>query len=154
MKVTFRFGSIAACFLAVIPFINGASGHSSAIDVDQQSAHGHLLGLLAKITMRDGSIRTFPLEGVGCPLSICSRTAIKTKTATDCLVSTWLDGLAAIKDTTGSDALFLFKDGTSQRMSLITDFRVLYLASRLGGTEKLDLEKVRSVEFLTPASSK
>jgi hypothetical protein len=69
-------------------------------------------------------------------------------------VSTWLDGLAAIKDTTGSDALFLFKDGTSQRMSLITDFRVLYLASRLGGTEKLDLEKVRSVEFLTPASSK
>jgi hypothetical protein len=39
-------------------------------------------------------------------------------------------------------------------MSLITDFRVLYLASRLGGTAKLDLEKVKSVEFLTEANSK
>jgi len=154
MRVTFRIGSIAACFLAVVPFMNGVSVRSAAVTVDQQSAHGHLSWLLAKITMRDGAIRTLHLEGVGCPLSICSRTAIKTKTSTESLVSTWLDGLAAIKDTTASDALFVFKDGTSQRMSLITDFRVLYLASRLGGTEKLDLEKVKSVEFLTPANSK
>ena len=61
---------------------------------------------------------------------------------------TWFDSLAAIKDTTATDALFVLKDGTSQRMSLVNDFRVLYLAARLGGTEKLDLAKVKAVEFL------
>jgi hypothetical protein len=149
MKTTFRIGSIAACLLAVIPFTtNGASGPSPAIDLDQQSARGHLSGLTARITMRDGGTRTVKLEGVGCPQNICSRTAIKTKTQSDSLVRTWFDSLAAIKDTTASDALFVLKDGTSQRMSFVTDFRVLYLANRLGGTEKLDLVNVKAVEFL------
>jgi hypothetical protein len=40
------------------------------------------------------------------------------------------------------------RDITSRRMSLLTDFRVLYLANRLGGSEKLDLAKVQSVVFL------
>jgi hypothetical protein len=44
------------------------------------------------------------------------------------------------------------KDGTSKRMSLLTDFRVLYLANRFGGPERLDVGAVKSVEFVTPAS--
>jgi hypothetical protein len=63
-------------------------------------------------------------------------------------VRTWLDNLVAIRDTTERDALFVMRDRTSRRMSLLTDFRVLYLAKRLGGSEKLDLAKVQSVEFL------
>jgi hypothetical protein len=149
MRITFRIGSIAACLLAAIPFTtNGASAPSPAIDLDQQSARGHLSGLTARITMRDGGTRTVKLEGVGCPQSICSRTAIKAKNQSDSLVRTWFDSLAAIQDTTASSALFVLKDGTSRRMSLINDFRVLYLANRLGGTEKLDLAKVKAVEFL------
>jgi hypothetical protein len=106
---------------------------------------------MARITMGDGATRTVKLEGVGCPLSICSRVAIKAKTEAESVVRTWLDSLAAIKDTTDQDALFVFKNGTSRRMSLITDFRVLYLANRLGGTERLDLTRIKTVEFVAPA---
>jgi hypothetical protein len=123
----------------------------ASIDREQQSADGHLSGLTARITMRDGAIRTVRLEGVGCPINICSRTAIKAKAGADREVYTWLDSLVAIRDTTDRDALFVSKDGTSKRMSLITDFRVLYLAKRLGGAEKLDLARIRSLE-LVPAA--
>ena len=91
------------------------------------------------------------IDGVGCAASICSRTVIKSKTDREPLVKTWLDSIAAIRDTTASDALFVLKDGTARRLSFVTDFRVLYLANRLGGTEKLDLAKLKSVEFLAPS---
>jgi hypothetical protein len=152
MKTTLRIGSTALYLLAVIPLTtNGASGPTSAVEIDRQYVLGHLSRLTARITMRDGGTRTFTLEGVGCLQSICSRTAIKAKAEGDSLVRTWFDSLAAIQDTTASDALFVQKDGTSRRMSLINDFRVLYLANRLGGTEKLDLAKVKAVEFLAAA---
>lgn len=154
MKATFRVGSIAACLLAVIPFTNGARGASSAIDVLGQSTEGHVSSLVARITMHNGATRMVKLEGVGCSQSICSRTAVQAKTASDTLVRTWFNSLAGIKDTTARDALFVLKDGSSHRMSLINDFRVLYLANPLGGTERLDLASVKSVEFLTPPSSK
>lgn len=48
------------------------------------------------------------------------------------------------------DALFVLNDGTERRLSLMSDFRVLYLANPLGGREKLDLARVKSVEFLAP----
>jgi hypothetical protein len=150
MKVRFRIGFLAACLLAVVPFTNGASAPRSAVDQNQQSANGHLTGLMAKITMRDGTTRTVKLEGVGCLQSICSRTAIKAKEKTDSLVRTWFDSLVAIKDTTASDALFVLKDGTSRRMSLVNDFRVLYVATWLGGTDRFDLSRVKAVEFLAP----
>lgn len=153
MKAIFRVGSIAACLFAVIPFTNGAMGASSVSDVYGQSTQGHLSSLVARITMHSGATRMVKLEGVGCSQSICSRTAIKAKTASDTLVRTWFDSLAGIKDTTARDALFVLKDGTSHRMSLINDFRVLYLANQLGRTERLDLATVKSVEFLTPPSS-
>ena len=65
------------------------------------------------------------------------------------LVSAWLDSIAAIKDATQSDALFVMKDGTERRMSLVTGFRVLYLTNG-GAAEKLDLAKVKSIEFFAP----
>ena len=74
-------------------------------------------------------------------------TAITAKTETNSQVTAWFDRLAAIQDTTASDALFVWKNGTSRRLSLVNDFRVLYLANRLGGKEKLDLAKVRTVQF-------
>src|SRR5205807_1615652 len=100
------------------------------------------------ITLLDGATRTVQLEGVGCPVNICSRTLIKGKTEGNALIRTWLDSIAVIKNTTENDALFVLKSGTQKRMSLVTDFRVLYLANQLGGTQKVDLAKVRSVEFL------
>jgi hypothetical protein len=151
MKQTFRVGSIITCLLGIASFSSGAS--SPATDTDQQANH-HPSGTIAKITMRDGAVRTAKLEGVGCTQSICSRTAIKAKSESDSLVRTWFDSLAAIEETTSHDALFVMNDGTSRRLSLLTDFRVLYLADRLAGPVKLDLESIKSVEFVTPTGSK
>ena len=148
MRLMFRIGSLAASLLAVVSFTNGSGGPAAAIDQDQQSGSRHLSGLMAKVTMRDGATRTVKLEGVGCARSICSRTAFNAKLQTDSRVRTWFDSLAAIKDITASDALFVLKDGTSRRMSLVNDFRVLYLANSLGGTDRLDLAKVNALEFL------
>lgn len=107
-------------------------------------------GLTAKITLPDGAVRTARLQGVGCSLSICSRTILKAKYERDPLVSTPLDTIATIRETTANDAVFTLRDGAVRRMSLVKDFRVLYLANPGGGTEKLDLAKVKAVEFLAP----
>jgi hypothetical protein len=142
---TFRISFIAVGLLGPTLFrMEGGSG----LDIDAQFARGHTSGLAAKITLRDGAVRNIRLQGVGCPWAICSRTAIHAQDGTGSEVRTWLDNLVAIRDTTERDALFVMRDRTSRRMSLLTDFRVLYLANRLGGSEKLDLAKVQSVEFL------
>jgi hypothetical protein len=77
---------------------------------------------------------------------MCSRTAIKGEEA-HTVVRESLNLLAAIKDTTADKATFVSKNGTLRRLSLIKDFRVLYLRTRSGGTEKVDLASIQSVEF-------
>lgn len=114
------------------------------------SAPGHLSGLTARITLPDGTIRMARIEGLGCSAAICSRVAIKGRAEGDSLVRFWLDGIAAIQDTTGQDALIVMKNGAAWRVSLVTDFRVLYLANQSPIPEKLDLGKIKSLEFLPP----
>jgi hypothetical protein len=139
-NTTLRIIILAVALLSPVTFaVRGASEPSE----DRQ---GHQSGLTARITMADGTSRMARLEGVGCSASICSRTTIKSKAERES-VKTWLDSIAAIRDTTASDALFVLKDGSARRLSFVADFRVMYLANRLGGTEKLDLAKVKSVEF-------
>lgn len=117
-----------------------------------ESRQGHLSGLTARITLPDGTTRMARVEGLGCSAAICSRVAIKGKAEGDSLVSFWLDSIAAIRDTTERDAWIVMKNGTARRVSLVTDFRVLYLANRSATAEKLDLGKIKSLEFL-PTSS-
>lgn len=117
----------------------------------EPNPQGHLSDLAAKITLPDGSSRLFRLEGVGCPTGMCSRIAIKGRAKDASLVKDWLDTLAAIKETNDKDALFVFKNGKEQRLSLMSYFRVLYLANQSGRTEKVDLAKIKSIEFLAPA---
>jgi hypothetical protein len=97
--------------------------------------------------MSDGTTRTATFEGVGCSASICSRVAFKGK-AGGTLITTRLDSLAAIRGATADTALLVLKDGTTRRLTLINDFRVIYLDNRSGGAEKLDLARTRSVEFI------
>jgi hypothetical protein len=114
----------------------------------QENRQGHLSGLTARITLADGTIRTATIEGLGCSEAICSRVAIKGKADGDSLVSFWLDSIAAIRDTTGQDVLIVMKSGAAPRVSLVRDFRVLYLTNRTLSLEKLDLGKIKSLEFL------
>jgi hypothetical protein len=47
--------------------------------------------------------------------------------------------------------VFVMKDGTQQRLSLITDFRVLYLQERNAGPQRLDLSKIQSLQMVESA---
>jgi len=111
---------------------------------------GHRSGLTARVTSADGTSKTIRLEGLGCTESMCSRVFIRTKSESWAPLQTWLDSVASIKDTTASDALFVMKDGTERRLTLVSDFRVLYVSNPNGRAEKLDLAKIRSLEFVNP----
>jgi hypothetical protein len=125
-----------------------AFGMKGADAPDPQVQPAHLSGLTARITLPDGTIRRAKIEGVGCSIAICSRVAIKGKTASDSLDGTWLDAIAAIRQTTENDAVLVLKNGMEKRISLLKDFRVLYIATENSGKEKVDLAKVKSLEFL------
>src|SRR5215467_2218319 len=90
----------------------------------------------ARVTMLDGSVRTVAFEGLGCPFGVCSRTHLRTKTDSE-----WLDGVAEIRETSATVAdqprssmlaLVVFKDGTSQRRVIVSDFRYLYFIDESG----------------------
>jgi hypothetical protein len=106
-----------------------------------------LWGLTARITMSDGTIRTATFEGVGCTSSICSRVAIKGK-SNGTAITTRLDSIVAIREATADNALLVLKDGTTRRLTLSKDFRVIYFDNRSGDAQRLDLARTRSVEFI------
>ena len=123
----------------------GASAPAQIIDLHEAE---HASDLKAKITTLDGVSRVVKLAGVGCTQRICSRTEIKGDTETHVLSRTWLDSIAVITNTTPDSALLVMKDGSELRLSLVKDFRVLFFDPGFGGFKKLDLAKVKSVEFL------
>lgn len=146
-------GRIAATYVGVVNKENLEANIKHLLgEMGPTASAGHLSGLMAKLTLPDGATRTVTLEGVGCSINICSRTIIKGKASGDSLVGTRLDTIAAIKDTGGYTALLVLQDGTQRRISLVRDFRVLYIANQSGGIEKLDLAKIKSIEFLIPSS--
>jgi len=112
-----------------------------------QVRDGHVSGLNARITLPDGRTRAVKLEGVGCSASMCSRTAMRATAELNSTARIWLDRISAIKDTTDHDALLVMQDGSQRRISLLTDFRVLYFTNASGTLEKLDLAKMKSIEF-------
>ena len=79
---------------------------------------------------------------------------IKGKDGLGAGVEARLDAITAIRDITATDALFIMRDGAQQRISLVTDFRVLYFTTPSGATEKLDLAKIQSIEFLEPSGNR
>jgi len=105
--------------------------------------------LVAKMTLADGTLRTVALEGVGCSEALCSRVAVRSTRESDSRVtSTWLDALAAITEITPQSALFVMKNGTAQRLSVVHDNRFLYFADDNGVEGKIDLAGVKRLEFL------
>jgi hypothetical protein len=144
MKTT----ALRMCCIAALLLIPGAFAMKEATAPDSQGRQGHLSALTARITLPDGTIRVATIDGLGCTASLCSRVAIKGRTDGGSMVSFWLDSLAVIQDIIEKHALLVMKNGAKQRVSLVTDFRVLYLANRSGNAEKLDLARIKSLEFL------
>src|SRR5438477_8260299 len=130
MKITMiRITCLTVLLLLPITFT------TTAMSLDQQTGQDRLPGLTARITSLDATIRSVQLEGVGCSVSICSRVLVKATTDQGSVVTTPLDTIAAITDISRDHALFVLKDGTQRRLSLIQDFRVLYVSGRNGKTE-------------------
>ena len=105
-------------------------------------------GVTAKITLPSGVTQVARLAGVGCSVAICSRAVIQARAKDNSLVKTPFASIAAIRETSQDDALFVLKDGRTRRLAWHKDSRVLYLTNPSGGTKKLDLAGVQAVEFL------
>jgi hypothetical protein len=145
--VPIRLAALAAAVSAI-----AAVGRPDSPPVSE--AKDHTSSLTAQLTLRNGDTRRVALEGVGCSNSICSRVSVDSRKPGDPVITkTWLDSIAAIKDVTKEDALFVFRDGTERRLSVIPLNRVLYIKSQSGRDEKISLGTVRSLEFI-PSSSR
>ena len=141
MKIL-RMGCVAIV-LSIPAFTSGEASLPSKVE-------GHRSGMMARVVSVDGTTRTVRLEGWGCTESMCSRVFMRSKSENGVPQRTWFDSIASIKDATAADALFVMKDGTERRLAFVSDFRVFYVSNRIGLTEKLDLAKIRSLEFLDP----
>jgi hypothetical protein len=142
--------SIAVLLLGTTFILNAVGGTLKPLDVTDSPSSGHSAGLTATITLLNGTTRTIKLDGVGCSVSICSRVFITGKDQRNSDTRIWLDTLSAIKEITGNRALFVLSDGTAQQLSLLPDFRVIYVANQNGGTERIDLSKIKSLDVLPP----
>jgi hypothetical protein len=147
----------------------GVMGRISALQASPERlparVDGHSSSLMAKITLPGGTTRDVTLEGVGCPVAMCSRVLIRSNSPGDGnapgfgLASFWIDTIASIRETTSDGALFVMKDGSQRRLAFVRDFSVLYVVDPSGRAGKLDLAKVdlakvESLEFLAPPAKK
>jgi hypothetical protein len=74
---------------------------------------------------------------------MCSRVFIRGKAQDGSQEQILLDTIASIKD----GNLFTLKNGAERHLSLVPDFRVLYLTNPDGSTEKVDLARIKAIEF-------
>ena len=125
----------------------GSAGVASMTVPEPNQNHRSLLP--ARIRLANGVKRTVTLEGVGCPIGMCSRVAIRNMAAT----AMWLDGLASVTGIAASNStgpvkvILRFKDGVERETLITAGNRILYLHHRIGFTEKLDLGSVREIDF-------
>jgi hypothetical protein len=148
MKI-FLFPVRLVVLAAAITAIGGVGATQSAPTPAAGEDREHLSSLTAKLTFLNGESRTVVLEGVGCTSSMCSRVLVNGRKPGDSVITkTWLDSIAAIQDVTKDDALFVFRDGTQRRLSVVPLNRVLYVKGRWGSYEKIGLSTLRSLEFI------
>jgi hypothetical protein len=128
----------------------GGLGHAtSANSTPLPDDNGHRSSLPIRVTKLNGVEKTVTLEGVGCPLSMCSRVRVRNTTA----ANVWLDGVASvssIRDTASGavKAIFTLKNGEKSQESVVAGNRVLYVKDGHGQHEKLDLTNISQISFL------
>lgn len=126
-----------------------AVGIGAAAQRPAETDPHHLSSLRVRLALLNGASQIVMLEGVGCSSSMCSRVSIDSKGRGEVSITkTWLDSIADIRNITKNDAVFRFKDGAERRLSIVPLNRVLYIQGPSGAAEKLDLAKVKAVEFL------
>ncbi len=143
---------VSLTLIASLTFaMDGMSGTLKKTEPNQQSAQTHASGLMGRVTLTDGTNQNVTLDGFGCSAAICSRVAVRARANDGSIVNIWIDALAAITDITPGSALFVMKDGTQQRLSLIPDFRVLYLAGGNTKGRRIDFSRIQSLQIMGSA---
>ena len=108
-------------------------------------------GLEAKLALADGTTQMVRLQGVGCSVSMCSRTMIRSTADRGSVQSTQLNQIAAIHDTSDGQTEFVMKDGSARRLAIVPENRYLYFERTHGAPAKVDLGHLKSLEFVGSA---
>ncbi len=145
MQMPSRLSRIAVAGIVAFVCLAPSLGVSSVGPHDDPA---HKSSLRAIVTMTDGTTRTITLQGVGCPVGMCSRVHAKDINANDL----WLDGLVSVCDISHNPvgpvtATFKFKNGDEHQASIVALNRVLYVKSHFGSNKKLDLAAVTKIDF-------
>ena len=112
------------------------------------SKHAEHAGPLIRLNVRDGSSQMVTLDGVGCDETICSRVAVNVRSLGNVIANrTRFADIAAIRDISEATATFVLKDGTTHRLSVVPDNRVLYVFDANHRAQKISLQRLTSVEF-------
>ena len=117
---------------------------------ERGAANEHLehTGQLIRLNVRDGSSQIVALDGVGCDETICSRVAVNARSLGNVIANrTRFADIAAIRDISEAAATFVLKDGTTHRLSVVPDNRVLYVFDANHRSQKISLQRLTSVEF-------
>lgn len=148
-----RLLAMLACLLLM-----GTIGFSQDIKVEKKD--GHVSPLKAKITFPSGNTRNVTVKGIGPRDADEFYTHVfKGVGEGDSRVTLYIDSIRVIKEPTDDDALFVMRDGTERRLSFINEYdfggpplrlRYLIVANPDGGGEKIDITKIKSVEFSLP----
>jgi hypothetical protein len=142
IALSFMFGSVLSY---TPPPLASAEPASPA----RGSAHEQPSSPVARLVLRDGTCRLVRLEGVGCFESICSRVAVRNRSVGDMTANlTPFDMISGMKDMTDDEALFVLNDGSTRRVSINRDNRVLYIANPDGRHEKIEFRDVKSLDFV------
>lgn len=105
-------------------------------------------GRLIRLKVRDGSSQVVTLDGVGCDETICSRVAVNARSLGNVIANrTRFADIAAIRDISEAAATFVLKNGTTHRLSVVPDNRVLYVFDANHQAQKISLQRLTSVEF-------
>jgi hypothetical protein len=113
-----------------------------------QSEHVEHAGQLIRLNLRDGSSQTVTLDGVGCDETICSRVAVNARSLGNVIANrTRFADIVAIRDISEATAIFVLKDGTTHRLAVVPDNRVLYVFDANQRAQKISLQRLTSVEF-------
>lgn len=112
------------------------------------SEHAEHAAQLIRLNVRDGSSQIVTLDGVGCDQTICSRVAVNAQSLGNVIANrTRFADIAAIRDISEATATFVLKNGTTHRLSVVPDNRVLYVFDANHRAQKISLQRLTSVEF-------
>jgi hypothetical protein len=154
--------------IVAISFAFAFTGVLAQTRPEGKKQDGHNSPVSIKITYGNGKTRTGLLLGIGASASNEYFThTIKTIGPNDEKASSWIDALKSITDITKDKALFTYKDeslkGQSRRRmswsdvngnlndSVVFRYTMLYVSRPDGGTDRIDMTSLESVEFLKAA---